>query len=169
MAGSQQYQDISYVQTEPWMDHSGYNPQHHSPMEEYPQYGFASSPPIQPGFATPMHHRPALQPIVTGTWPSQIASQQQLHQQQQQHQQQHGVYSAPSSAVQSLPPPSHTTPMQPLHPSPQSAQTPSLASSQPPLTSTTTPRRTLTDTDRRKMCQYHEEHPTKKQTEIGGM
>ncbi|KAL9053552.1 MAG: hypothetical protein Q9162_004719 [Coniocarpon cinnabarinum] len=32
---------------------------------------------------------------------------------------------------------------------------------------TTTPRRTLTDNDRRKMCQYHQEHPTKKQTEIG--
>ena len=30
------------------------------------------------------------------------------------------------------------------------------------------PRRTLTDQDRRRMCQYHEEHPTVKQTEIGG-
>lgn len=31
-----------------------------------------------------------------------------------------------------------------------------------------TPRRTLTDADRRRMCQYHEEHPNVKQTEIGG-
>lgn len=30
------------------------------------------------------------------------------------------------------------------------------------------PRRTLTDADRRRMCLYHEQHPTKKQTEIGG-
>lgn len=31
-----------------------------------------------------------------------------------------------------------------------------------------TPRKTLTDQDRRKMCQYHEDNPTVKQTEIGG-
>jgi hypothetical protein len=27
----------------------------------------------------------------------------------------------------------------------------------------------LTDQDRRRMCQYHEENPSVKQTEIGGM
>jgi hypothetical protein len=32
-----------------------------------------------------------------------------------------------------------------------------------------TPRRTLTDDDRRRMCQYHEDNPTVKQTEIGAM
>lgn len=31
------------------------------------------------------------------------------------------------------------------------------------------PRRTLTDDDRRRMCQYHEDNPTVKQTEIGAM
>lgn len=31
-----------------------------------------------------------------------------------------------------------------------------------------TPRKTLTDADRRRMCLYHEENPTTKQTEIGG-
>jgi hypothetical protein len=30
------------------------------------------------------------------------------------------------------------------------------------------PRKTLTDADRRRMCQYHEDNPTIKQTEIGG-
>jgi hypothetical protein len=30
------------------------------------------------------------------------------------------------------------------------------------------PRRTLTDSDRRRMCQYPEENPSVKQTEIGG-
>jgi len=39
----------------------------------------------------------------------------------------------------------------------------------PPTVSTSTPRRTLTDMDRRKMCIYHEENPTVKQTEIGGI
>ncbi|KAF2195583.1 CenpB-DNA-bind-domain-containing protein [Zopfia rhizophila CBS 207.26] len=32
-----------------------------------------------------------------------------------------------------------------------------------------TPQKTLTDADRRRMCLYHEEHPTVKQTEIGAM
>ncbi|KAI9812146.1 MAG: hypothetical protein M1827_004812 [Pycnora praestabilis] len=35
--------------------------------------------------------------------------------------------------------------------------------------STSSPRRTLTDADRRRMCLYHEENPTVKQTEIGAM
>ena len=30
------------------------------------------------------------------------------------------------------------------------------------------PRKTLTDADRRRMCEYHEENPSVKQTEIGG-
>lgn len=30
------------------------------------------------------------------------------------------------------------------------------------------PRKTLTDDDRRRMCRYHEENPSVKQTEIGG-
>ncbi|ESZ97599.1 hypothetical protein SBOR_2000 [Sclerotinia borealis F-4128] len=34
---------------------------------------------------------------------------------------------------------------------------------------TPTPRKTLTDSDRRRMCQYHEDNPTVKQTEIGAM
>jgi hypothetical protein len=33
---------------------------------------------------------------------------------------------------------------------------------------TPSPRKTLTDSDRRRMCQYHEDNPTVKQTEIGG-
>jgi hypothetical protein len=37
-----------------------------------------------------------------------------------------------------------------------------------PSLHTSTPRKTLTDADRRRMCQYHEENPSIKQTEIGG-
>ncbi|KAI9740649.1 MAG: hypothetical protein M1818_004613 [Claussenomyces sp. TS43310] len=36
-------------------------------------------------------------------------------------------------------------------------------------TSSSSPRKTLTDADRRRMCQYHEDHPSVKQTEIGAM
>ena len=38
----------------------------------------------------------------------------------------------------------------------------------PPIHATPSPRKTLTDSDRRRMCQYHEENPSVKQTEIGG-
>jgi hypothetical protein len=38
----------------------------------------------------------------------------------------------------------------------------------PAIHATPSPRKTLTDADRRRMCKYHEENPTVKQTEIGG-
>ncbi|KAH8894834.1 hypothetical protein GQ53DRAFT_63787 [Thozetella sp. PMI_491] len=38
---------------------------------------------------------------------------------------------------------------------------------QPLMTTTSQPRKTLTDDDRRRMCQYAEDHPNAKQTEIG--
>lgn len=37
-----------------------------------------------------------------------------------------------------------------------------------PALHTASPRKTLTDSDRRRMCQYNEDNPTVKQTEIGG-
>ncbi len=37
----------------------------------------------------------------------------------------------------------------------------------PAIQTTSQPRKTLTDDDRRKMCQYAEDHPTAKQTDIG--
>ena len=159
MDHSHHYQDFSYAPPEQWVDRSAYHPQqHHSPMEEYPQYGFASSPPVQHGF--PTHpQRPALQPIVTTPWPSVLANQQQ--------QQQQPIYNPPPPAVHAIPQPPQPPPAPPpLQTSPASA-TPQLGSSHVGQ-ATSTPRRTLTDSDRRKMCQYHEEHPTKKQTEIGG-
>ncbi|KAK3613220.1 hypothetical protein LTR56_028012 [Elasticomyces elasticus] len=51
-------------------------------------------------------------------------------------------------------------PIQPMLPTPVSA-----TSTSP----TPTPRKTLTDLDRKRMCQYAEEHPNAKQTEIGGI
>ncbi|KAL9118945.1 MAG: hypothetical protein Q9187_004503, partial [Circinaria calcarea] len=62
----------------------------------------------------------------------------------------------------------------PILPSPPLAQLPtySLAHSLPPSTAPVpvpSARRTLTDQDRRRMCQYHEDNPSVKQTEIGAM
>lgn len=75
----------------------------------------------------------------------------------------------------SFPPPEHQAYIPNPNPSSMSVQTgrqvPPMAAHlpYPPTVSTSTPRRTLTDLDRRKMCLYHEENPTIKQTEIGGM
>jgi len=38
----------------------------------------------------------------------------------------------------------------------------------PPIHAAPSSRKTLTDSDRRRMCQYHEDNPSVKQTEIGG-
>lgn len=38
----------------------------------------------------------------------------------------------------------------------------------PAIHTTPSPRKTLTDLDRRRMCEYHAENPSVKQTEIGG-
>lgn len=64
---------------------------------------------------------------------------------------------------------------QPPYPQPvQSIPPISVGSLQTPVSATstrsaTTPRKTLTDLDRKRMCQYAEEHPTSKQTEIGAI
>jgi hypothetical protein len=66
------------------------------------------------------------------------------------------------------PPPTLSIPQPvPIRPSQSTptAPTPPSASSVP---SAPTPRRTLTDEDRRRMCQYHEENKSAKQTDIGG-
>ena len=53
-------------------------------------------------------------------------------------------------------------------PIPPASATPVLDTSTHSRTSST-PRKTLTDADRRGICQYHEDNPTVKQTEIGGI
>ena len=101
-------------------------------------------------------------------------------------------YHTPFSAPQPLPPlntatlwPSQLTnpsgssppamlPIQPRPIAPVTQDTPSAPEPTPtPPTPKQTPtlptsRKTLTDNDRRRMCRYHEENPTIKQTEIGG-
>jgi hypothetical protein len=64
---------------------------------------------------------------------------------------------------------SYVPPIFPTAPVPitPASATPASATSTRSQTSST-PRKTLTDADRRRMCLYHEEHPTVKQTEIGG-
>lgn len=121
---------------------------HGTPAQEYQGFSFASPQlPMEPSaFASgvqqrSMHHH--LQPLVMPQWPSMLSSQA------------HAPY-------QSM----YQQPMQTMHPvSTGPLMTPLSATS---TKSTSTPRKTLTDLDRKRMCQYAEEHPNSKQTEIGG-
>lgn len=131
-----------------WHDGGAYNPsQHQSPVQDYNGLPFTSSYtplPMEPLYTTgmqpPRTTHPQLQPLIMPQWPSMLTSQ--------------STYVPPIF-------PSAPVPITPASATPVSAtSTHSRTSS--------TPRKTLTDQDRRRMCLYHEEHPTVKQTEIGG-
>jgi Tc5 transposase DNA-binding domain len=110
------------------------------PVEPAPFYGMARPPP----YSSHQQLQPLHPLIVPPQWPSMITSQ--------------SSYSATS-----LPSASITTP------------TSAVSSNSQPLqirqttTGGNTPRRTLTDEDRRRMCQYAEDNPGVKQTDIGCM
>lgn len=120
---------------------------HGTPAQEYSGFNFGSPHlPMEPGaFSSSLQQRSVhhqLQPLIMPQWPSMLSSQ------------------------------SHTT-HQPFFPQPvQPIQPMSIGPLQAPVSatsarSTTTPRKTLTDADRKRMCQYAEDHPNSKQTEIG--
>lgn len=120
---------------------------HGTPAQEYNNFQFGS-PQLSLGpstFENTMPQRPVhqqLQPLVMPQWPSMLNSQ--SHQFQP-------PYSQPMQSIQPMT-------MAPL-PTPISATSSRSAS---------TPRKTLTDSDRKQMCQYAEDNPAAKQTEIGG-
>lgn len=122
---------------------------HGTPAQEYSGFNFSSPQvPMEPGaFGSSIQQRPVhqqLQPLIMPQWPSMLSSQS-------------------HSSFQ----PMFPQPVQPIQPVTMGAlQTPISAVSS---RSGTTPRKTLTDLDRKRMCQYAEEHPNSKQTEIGGM
>jgi hypothetical protein len=104
----------------------------------------------------------------------------------------HGMTMEPSFNSMRMQPPSSTHQLHPLitsHPTwpsmltnPASYSSPPVAIPQAPtpvvkgngtklpaIHAAPSPRKTLTDNDRRRMCQYHEDNPSVKQTEIGAM
>jgi len=121
---------------------------HGTPSQEYSGFNFGTPHmPMEPSaFGSGIQQRsmaPQLQPLVMPQWPSMLSSQS------------HSTYQ-----------PIYPPPIQPIQPVPmQTLQTPVSATS---TRSASTPRKTLTDIDRKRMCQYAEEHPNSKQTEIGG-
>jgi hypothetical protein len=127
-----------------------YSHSHHgTPAQEYSDFHFGS-PQLPLGsstFENTMPQRPVhqqLQPLVMPQWPSMLNSQS------------HPTFQPPY--------PQNLQPIQPMPIAPLT--TPISATSS---RSASTPRKTLTDSDRKQMCQYAEENPSAKQTEIGGM
>ncbi|KAJ4304794.1 hypothetical protein N0V90_000322 [Kalmusia sp. IMI 367209] len=131
-----------------WTHGGPYDHQHQSPVQDF--NGFNYNPiPMEPMYTAPMQpppqHRTAhsqLHPLIMPSWPSMLTSQ--------------STYVPPIF-------PSAPVPLTPV------SATPVSATSTHSGRTSSTPRKTLTDADRRRMCQYHEDHPTVKQTEIGAM
>lgn len=149
--------ETGYGGNEGWVDlsHSYSTSQHQSPI--YEQNGFQFAQPFhqQHGLPTPESFNqqriaPSPQPQTTHqqllplimpshpTWPSMLTNP--------------ASYAAPPVAI-----PPVSAPL-------VKGNGPKL----PSIHATPSPRKTLTDNDRRRMCQYHEENPSVKQTEIGG-
>lgn len=132
-------------------------PVHHHSHHEYGNYGYVDQG-MQPGLNNPSQYRLQASPAAVGanylSLPTQWA----------------GILPTttappasyiPSAPIAQPPPPS-------LPPAQVASAT--LAANQPATSHAPnpSPRRTLTDADRRRMCLFHEENPTVKQTEIGG-
>ncbi|KAH7360801.1 hypothetical protein BKA65DRAFT_192699 [Rhexocercosporidium sp. MPI-PUGE-AT-0058] len=141
------------------MNHSfNSSSQHQSPVYEQNGFAFIQQPLHHEGLPTSQSYTPQRMPILQ---PSPAhPSIQQLHPLIMPS---HSTWPSMLTNPASYPPPTITVPV-----------------SAPPVVrgngsragtghSTSSPRKTLTDSDRRRMCQYHVDNPTVKQTEIGAM
>ncbi|KAI4187272.1 MAG: hypothetical protein LQ346_005522, partial [Caloplaca aetnensis] len=139
---------------------------HHSPLHEF--NGFYMSPPshmeVEANYFRPIatNHpsNPPLHPLIVPQWPSQLTNPSANPPSIQQR----SSAAVPSQTPRLIAPSTMTS-----NESAILAQVAPSAPPAPPIPIPTPPsgRRTLTDQDRRRMCQYHEENPTVKQTEIG--
>ncbi|CRG85781.1 hypothetical protein PISL3812_02796 [Talaromyces islandicus] len=143
----------------PWVDMGAFEPAapHHSPpLPDFHGFSYGSPPivPMEPAYSmsVPPPYSTLQLTMPSHPWPSMLTTQS----------------SFPEAALSPAPAPTLSIPQPvPIRPSQSTptAPTPPSASSVP---SAPTPRRTLTDEDRRRMCQYHEENKSAKQTDIGG-
>lgn len=131
-----------------WVEINGYSSsQHQSPIQEYGGYGFIHTAPHSLPSESTFSRMPPPQP-------SHTAQHQLLPLIMPSHPTWPSMLTNPAGyqvSSASLPPP--TVPL-------KTAKLPAIHAP--------SPRKTLTDDDRRRMCRYHEENPSIKQTEIGG-
>ena len=128
----------------PWVEIAGDHSSHNLPLQEY-------NVPLETLYNWSIQHSHStaqpLQPLVMPQWPSQLTNP-----------------SVDNGPPPGFPPP---RPLAPISTMPTKPPLPRSASTPAPISAPSTARRTLTDQDKRLMCQYHEDHPTVKQTEIG--
>lgn len=138
-------QDHHYNGNDAWVQ-IGYPSSHQtSAINEYQNYQYMSAPnslPLQPTYATRML------PPAQHSQPQLLPLIMPSHQTWPSMLTNPAGYMAPPVAIPHSAPPLNAPKLPKIH--------------------APSPRKTLTDNDRRRMCQYHEEHPTVKQTEIGG-
>ena len=133
----------------PWMDMNSFPPQHQPQgLPEYHGFGYGSSPPMSMkssfGITVPPPYASLPLTMPSHTWPSMLAAHTPL----------------PEANTESTPTPAPAS----SPPSTTRVRSPRRKSSGP----APNPRKTLTDDDRRRMCIYHEENKSAKQTDIGG-
>lgn len=144
----------------PWVDMGAFEsaaaPHHSPPLPDFHGFSYGSPPimPMEPAYSmsVPPPYSTLQLSMPSHPWPSMLTTQSGF----------------PENTLSPAPPPTLSIPQPvPIRPSQSTpaAPTPPSASSVP---SAPTPRRTLTDEDRRRMCQYHEENKSAKQTDIGG-
>jgi hypothetical protein len=144
---SQHAQENEYGSS-PWVDIGAFEPPlHHSPpIPDFHSFSFTPSPimPMEPSYSMsiPPPYTALHLTMPSHPWPSMLTTQSNFSD---------STLSAAPASTLSI---SHPAPIRPLHTAPTSTGP--------------TPRRTLTDEDRRRMCLYHEENKTAKQTDIGG-
>lgn len=137
-----------------WVEIAGESP-HHTPLHDFNGFGYMSPShiPIDSAHSRQHHHSyfvpQPLHPLNIPQWPSQLTNPSE---------------SSPPTQAPSVRPIAPATSIPPLQP----ARAASVTAPEPKPHPQPTARKTLTDNDRRQMCQYHEDNPSIKQTEIGG-
>ncbi|KAI4263623.1 MAG: hypothetical protein L6R42_001232 [Xanthoria sp. 1 TBL-2021] len=144
-----------------WVHVTDDQPPHQSPLHDFNHFYMSSPSQLhlesiysRPA-ATSQTSNPPLYPLIVPQWPSQLTN---------------PSLSPPSSQPlsSSSAPAQIPRPILPLSTPVDTIPTPLSAPAAPtPIPIPQSGRRTLTDQDRRRMCQYHEENPSVKQTEIG--
>ena len=140
-----------------WVEIAGESP-HTTPLHDFNGFGYMSPShmPIDSVHIRQQQHHSyfvpqPLHPLNIPQWPSQLTNPSET---------------SPPSQTPTVRPLAPATTIPALQPARTSSVTP--APEQKPYPPQPTARKTLTDNDRRRMCQYHEDNPSVKQTEIGG-